>query len=48
MSNSTKRFWDANEALVNNEMSQAGRIALVAIMWVIGTVGMAMLWVCTR
>ncbi|MCH3942936.1 MAG: hypothetical protein WAY93_02985 [Atopobiaceae bacterium] len=48
MSESAKRFWDANDALVRNEMTPAGRAVLVAVMWAITMVAMALLWICSR
>lgn len=48
MGSTTKRFWEANEALAAGEMSPVRRMAVVAIMWALCFFAMTLLWVCSR
>ena len=48
MSKGVERFWNANDALANGEMSQMHRLVLVVSMAAVGIAMMAALWVLVR
>ncbi|MCI1665993.1 MAG: hypothetical protein LKI25_06470 [Atopobiaceae bacterium] len=41
-------FWDWNDRVVADEMSQPQRIAWVVLMAILGGAMLAALWVCSR